>query len=100
VSLGLLQLFVTVPTAYDAVRYAGASYLLFLAWQAFRSDSILALPRSHKRPLSALTMFRQGLVTNLFNPKMALFVLMRNVPASSASATWNGVRRACRAACL
>jgi LysE type translocator len=36
-ALGLSQLFLVVPLAYDVVRYVGAAYLLYLAWQAFRS---------------------------------------------------------------
>src|ERR1700682_2843424 len=36
-ALGLSQLFLAVPLAYDVVRYAGAAYLIYLAWQTFRS---------------------------------------------------------------
>ena len=43
-AFGLSQLFVAVPMAYDVVRYAGAAYLLFLAWQTFRSNGIIAMP--------------------------------------------------------
>lgn len=74
-AFGLSKLFLLVPVAYDAVRYAGAAYLLFLAWQAFRSDRLLATPSGASDRRSTLTAFRQGLVTNLLNPKMALFVL-------------------------
>jgi len=74
-AFGLSQLFVAVPLAYDAVRFAGAAYLLYLAWKTFRSDatalSAVASPRRH----STAAIFRQGLTTNLLNPKMALFVL-------------------------
>src|SRR5450631_790714 len=34
-AFGLSQLFLAVPLAYDIVRYAGAAYLLYLAWKAF-----------------------------------------------------------------
>ena len=37
-ALGLSQLFLVVPVAYDVARYAGAAYLLYLAWQAVRSS--------------------------------------------------------------
>jgi threonine/homoserine/homoserine lactone efflux protein len=73
-ALGLSQLFLIVPIAYDIVRYAGAIYLLYLAWQAFRSKGEALAPTIS--PSYSLTdMFRQGLFTNLLNPKMALFVL-------------------------
>ncbi len=75
-ALGLSQLFVAVPIAYDIVRFAGAAYLLYLAWNAFTSstkteDKTPARRTNH----SAIIMFRQGLLTNLLNPKMAIFVL-------------------------
>jgi len=74
-ALGLSQLFLVVPLAYDAVRYAGAAYLLYLAWQTFRSTGTLLAPTAGLRRYPIGLMFRQGLLTNLLNPKMALFVL-------------------------
>jgi threonine/homoserine/homoserine lactone efflux protein len=75
VAFGLSQLLVAVPIAYDAVRYAGAAYLLFLAWQMFRSNGIIVMPSGEAPYYSLSVVFRQGLITNLLNPKMALFVL-------------------------
>jgi threonine/homoserine/homoserine lactone efflux protein len=74
-ALGLSQLFIAVPLAYDVVRYVGAAYLLYLAWQTFRSAGMTLTPTSglHRYPIGVV--FRQGLLTNLLNPKMALFVL-------------------------
>jgi threonine/homoserine/homoserine lactone efflux protein len=74
-AFGLSQLFLIVPVAYDIVRYAGAAYLLYLAIQAFRStgDAALSVATAQRYPVPR--MFRQGLLTNLLNPKMALFVL-------------------------
>lgn len=74
-ALGLSQLFLVVPLAYDAVRYAGAAYLLYLAWQTFRSTGTLLAPTAGLRRYPIGLVFRQGLLTNLLNPKMALFVL-------------------------
>ncbi|MGU7771913.1 LysE family translocator [Burkholderia sp. MR1-5-21] len=74
-ALGLSQLFVAVPTAYDIVRFAGAAYLLYLAWKTFRSDPTALSPNTSIQRRSTATIFRQGLTTNLLNPKMALFVL-------------------------
>ena len=74
-ALGLSQLFLAVPLAYDVVRYAGAAYLLYLAWKAFRSSGTAFAPMTGltRHPTGAV--FRQGLLTNLLNPKMPLFVL-------------------------
>ena len=74
-ALGLSQLFLAVPIAYDVVRYVGAAYLLCLAWQTVRSTGTTLAPTAglRRHPIGAV--FRQGLLTNLLNPKMALFVL-------------------------
>ncbi len=74
-ALGLSQLFLVVPVAYDVVRYAGAAYLLYLAWQTLRSAGPTTGPSNGSRRYPLGTVFRQGLLTNLLNPKMALFVL-------------------------
>ena len=74
-AFGLSQLFLVVPLAYDIVRYAGAAYLLYLAWKTFRSTGTVLAPTDGLGRLSIATVFRQGLLTNLLNPKMALFVL-------------------------
>ncbi len=75
-AFGLSQLFLAVPVAFDAVRYAGAAYLLYLAWKAFTSSAKIENSSDVKRKDHAVgTMFGQGLLTNLLNPKMVIFVL-------------------------
>jgi len=74
-AFGLSQLFLILPHAYDAVRYAGAAYLLFLAWKTVRSGAATIAPEAGAAQYAIGTMFRQGLLTNLLNPKIALFVL-------------------------
>jgi len=75
VALGLSELFRAVPLAYDAVRYAGAAYLLHLAWTAFRAPGSAFSVSTDAPPLSLGAVFRQGLLTNILNPKVALFAL-------------------------
>src|SRR3954469_5547050 len=72
-AFGLSQLFLAVPVAYDVVRYAGAAYLLYLAWKTFRAPSTAPAPTGGLRRAPIGSMFGQGLLTNLLNPKMALF---------------------------
>jgi threonine/homoserine/homoserine lactone efflux protein len=75
-ALSLSQLFLAVPFAYDVLRYVGAAYLLYLAWKAFWSKGAsLRPPTELPRRFLLPQIFRQGLLTNLLNPKMALFVL-------------------------
>lgn len=73
--LGLSQLFVTVPVAYEIVRWAGCLYLLYLAYKTLRSEGGAFSPSPTLKQLSGRRIFLEGLATNLLNPKMALFVL-------------------------
>jgi len=73
-ALGLAALLAAVPLAYDALRIAGAVYLLVIGLQLLirprRAAATAALPRS---PLG--TIFAQAVLTNVLNPKVALFFL-------------------------
>ncbi|MUZ65002.1 LysE family translocator [Agrobacterium vitis] len=73
--LGLSQLFVAVPIAYEIVRWAGCLYLLYLAYKTIRSEGSAFSPAVSLKRLSSRRIFMEGLATNLLNPKMALFVL-------------------------
>lgn len=74
-ALGITALVLAVPYAYDAIRFAGAIYLLWLAWQAVRPGGhspfqVRDLPRDGPRRL-----FFMGFLTNLLNPKIAVMYL-------------------------
>ncbi|HEX8592337.1 MAG TPA: LysE family translocator [Pseudomonas sp.] len=74
-AFGITGLVMAVPYAYDALRYAGAAYLLYLAWQAVKPGGrspfqVKDLPRDSNRQL-----FLMGLMTNLLNPKVAVLYL-------------------------
>lgn len=74
-TLGLTALLMAVPLAFDALRIAGAAYLAWLAWDAVRpGGSSPFQPRAlpHDAPGR---LFRMGLLTNLLNPKVAIFYL-------------------------
>jgi len=69
--LGLAALTVAHPGAFEAMRWAGVAYLLWLALQVLRHPpGAGAVPAT-----SARRAFLQGLVVNLLNPKVILFVL-------------------------
>lgn len=71
---GITALIMAVPLAYDALRIAGALYLLYMAWQTlFGGKSpfqLRTLP-----PDSTRKLFAMGLLTNLLNPKAAILYL-------------------------
>jgi threonine/homoserine/homoserine lactone efflux protein len=74
-ALGLSQLFLLVPMAYDILRWIGAAYLAWLAWTTLRAKTPLFAPSASASAIPLRRIFMQGLLTNLLNPKMALFML-------------------------
>lgn len=73
VALGLAALLAAVPVAYTVVRVGGAMYLMYLGVRALVTHSSLAPREVDSAPLA--TIFRQGVITNILNPKVALFFL-------------------------
>ena len=73
-AVGLSALVLQSETAFQAIKYAGAAYLLYLAWKAWRATdgAASAAPRP---PASLGRIFAEGALTNLLNPKVALFIL-------------------------
>lgn len=74
-SFGLSALLLAAPVAFTAIKVAGALYLLWLAWQAVRPGGLSpfetrVLPHDPPRKL-----FLMGFMTNLLNPKVAMFYL-------------------------
>ncbi|MEP2640474.1 LysE family translocator [Roseobacter sp.] len=69
--LGLSAVVASVPLAFDVVRWIGVAYLLWLAWRTVRTRTDTAPATA--RPVGAP--FRTGLLVNLTNPKVILFVL-------------------------
>ncbi|SDH26366.1 LysE family translocator [Paraburkholderia phenazinium] len=74
-ALGITALLLAVPFAYDALRFGGAMYMLWLAWQAIKPGGrspfqVRDLPADSPRKL-----FAMGFVTNLLNPKIAVLYL-------------------------
>jgi threonine/homoserine/homoserine lactone efflux protein len=74
IASGLAALLHAVPLAYEIVRYAGAAYLIWLGVQALRGKAGAASGKPLDRT-SEWAIFRQGAITNILNPKVALFFL-------------------------
>jgi threonine/homoserine/homoserine lactone efflux protein len=73
-AVGLAALLRSSPLAYSIVRYAGAAYLVYLGVRVLleRSNTLEA-PEVQSAPLRQI--FTQGVITNVLNPKVALFFL-------------------------
>lgn len=72
-AFGLSILLAQSPFAFLVVKYAGAVYLIFLGARALLSGERLALSE-RGTTLRRGVAFRQGLLSNVLNPKAALFV--------------------------
>ncbi|MBU9645757.1 LysE family translocator [Burkholderia gladioli] len=73
---GVAALLRTAPWLYDLVRYGGAAYLVYVAWQIFRSPPFAmnaAAAAVTARSGALRQAFVKGLLTNLLNPKALLF---------------------------
>jgi threonine/homoserine/homoserine lactone efflux protein len=95
-AFGLAALLAWSATAFGLLKWAGAAYLLWLGFGMLRKAwraSAPAAARTTTQPVprvSALADFRRGLLTNLLNPKVALFMLAflpQFIPATSAHKT-------------
>jgi threonine/homoserine/homoserine lactone efflux protein len=71
-ALGVATIISSSPMLYDLLRFAGISYLLWLAYETWRGESGTDEVATATDG-GAARAFRNGLVTNLLNPKAALF---------------------------
>jgi threonine/homoserine/homoserine lactone efflux protein len=75
VALGLSAFLATSAWAFTAVKLVGGGYLIFLGIKMFFERGEQMHLQSGFRRTSTVTIFRQGVLTNLLNPKVALFFL-------------------------
>ncbi|MEM8795276.1 MAG: LysE family translocator [Pseudomonadota bacterium] len=73
VALGLAALIQANSTAFTILKFAGAAYLLYLAYKAFRSPVQEMGETAPRLRMGAL--YRRGLIMNITNPKVAIFFL-------------------------
>ena len=74
-SIGLTALFMAVPLGYELLKFAGAVYLLWLAWQAIRPGARSPFEAKDLPPEPPRKLFMMGLLTSILNPKVAIFYL-------------------------
>ena len=70
--LGLAALLHASALLYDAVKYAGVAYLLWMAWQTLRQKGAMRL-NGDATPRSTLRIMADGIALNLLNPKLSIF---------------------------
>ena len=74
VALGVAVIFQTSAVAFSALKFLGAGYLMYLAWQAFRASA--ARFEAELIPEANLwKLYRRGIIMNITNPKVSIFFL-------------------------
>ncbi len=74
VALGVAVIFQTSAVAFSALKFIGAGYLAYLAWQAFRTPT----KRIQSKPdgeLNRWKLYCRGIIMNITNPKVSIFFL-------------------------
>ncbi len=74
VSLGVAAIFQTSALAFNILKIAGAVYLLYLAFQAFRAGAT-SLNEAGDSKLAWKKLYSRGIIMNITNPKVAIFFL-------------------------
>lgn len=74
-AFGITALLMAVPFANDALRFGGAIYLVWLAWQALKPGGRSPFQVRELAPDRPRKLFLMGFVTNLLNPKIAILYL-------------------------
>ncbi|MGE5097178.1 MAG: LysE family translocator [Betaproteobacteria bacterium] len=74
-SLGIGALLLASETLFALLKIAGAAYLIYLGVRLLLQRESIALQSGQARRLSALQLFWQGVLSNVSNPKVALFFL-------------------------
>ncbi len=75
-SVGLSAILFASPLAFMIIKYIGATYLLYLAIQAFRSSGIeLDTTIQENSSKEIWNTFKQGVLIDILNPKVAIFFM-------------------------
>lgn len=74
VAFGLAAIIRASTLAFTALKFSGAAYLLYLAWQAFRAEAA-TVKKEDVQAFSRGNLYRRGIVMNITNPKVSLFFL-------------------------
>lgn len=85
---GLATLIAASPVIWAALRWAGGLYLLYLAWETWRGEAEISPTHAASFQRSGARYFTRGLITNILNPKAALFyvaIVPRFLPDSGPS---------------
>jgi len=72
-AFGLSAILASSPILFSIIKYAGAAYIIYIGWQIARSGPVSLSGNTDSLQLSRI--FRQTILMNILNPKVALFFL-------------------------
>lgn len=72
---GLSALLAASATAFGAVKYLGAAYLIYIGVRRLRDRSSIVAPEAAGKPKELRRAFLDGVIVNVLNPKTGLFFL-------------------------
>ncbi len=85
-TLGLAALLHSSAVLFQIVKFAGVAYLLYLAWQALKSDGALSVKGDAvSQPVARIAL--RGALINILNPKLSIFFLALLPPFLSGNPT-------------
>jgi threonine/homoserine/homoserine lactone efflux protein len=73
-TLGISTIIYQSALAFTVIKYTGAAYLLYLAWQSFKEKET-GFAFNHNKPFKYPSLYKKGILMNLLNPKVSLFFL-------------------------
>lgn len=74
-ALGLSAILAKSAYAFNIIKYLGASYLIYLGIRSLTSKSSMLMKKDNDKKDSLKKIYFQGIITNVLNPKVALFFL-------------------------
>jgi threonine/homoserine/homoserine lactone efflux protein len=74
VALGIAVIFQTSVVAFSVLKFIGAGYLLYLAWQAFRASAEKIQIKNNGK-VNHWKLYYRGIIMNITNPKVSIFFL-------------------------
>jgi threonine/homoserine/homoserine lactone efflux protein len=72
--IGAGEIIQRYPLLYEVLRWIGVGYLLYLAWEGWRTEAETSPERTDLAAMAG-SLFRRGFLSNVFNPKSILFFM-------------------------
>jgi threonine/homoserine/homoserine lactone efflux protein len=75
IALGVSAIIKQSELIFTAIKIVGACYLLWIAFQVYKAPASIDLKSNNNNEKSLLSLFKQGFIMNVLNPKVTLFFL-------------------------